>query len=410
MKGGRSLGLAALIVNYNTGAFAVGCARSLIEEWEGAGRPREKLQLVVVDNASPQDQSEALAELESMGAIVIRHDQNSGYATGMNLAYARTTGAPDDLVAVLNPDIYFLPGSVETMIEYMLDHPRCGALDPRACMDPLGTFNLPRNLLPTVAEYVRVGLAQLHPAFARAYSRRRLRFAYEWWSATEPLEADMLSGCCLFMHRRIVDEMPSLMDERYPLYYEDTDLFRTLQQMGYSVVHHGGARIIHHWSRSAGAGGEAMDEPTRRHDIGKREYFRKFTGTWGSLVVRAMDWVIKRWPKDRLAPPIHDFEPLGYLHDPVEIRFPRECDYLVEFGVAQTYIIAAGVLGHGDHWRCPDEAWDWLPKMRFYLRAIDRRDNSVMGAWVVDKATNGRSTAMDAAELASYGERLWLAG
>jgi len=410
VSGERPLGLAALIVNYNTGAFAVGCARSLIEEWEGAGRPRERLQIVVVDNASPRDQTEALDELEALGATVVRHEENAGYAIGMNMAYALTTGEPTDLVAVLNPDIYFLPGSVETMIEYMLAHPECGALDPRTCMDPLGVFNLPRNLLPTVSEYVRVAFAHLDPVFAHAYSRRRLRLAYPRWTATEPILTDMLSGCCLFMHRRIVDEMPSLMDERYPLYYEDTDLFRTLRGMGYTVVHHGGAWILHHWSRSAGAGGEPMDEPTRRHDIGKKRYFEKFSGPLGRMVVGVMDWIVARWPKPWLGRALHDFQSLGDLHEPVEIPLPRACDYLVEFGVSQTYVICAGVLGHGDRWRCPEEAWDWLPPMRYYLRALDRRTNRILGAWTFQKATNGRSTAMDAAELASYGERLWLAG
>ena len=151
--------LSALIVNYNTGALAVGCVRSLQHEWRRAGRPPAALTIVVVDNASPQDQTEHLAELERLGVDVLRSSENAGYARGMNLAFARTRGGPDDVIAILNPDLHFLPGSVDTLLEYVLANRRCGAVDPRAFMDPGGTINLPRNLLPTLFDtppYVRV--------------------------------------------------------------------------------------------------------------------------------------------------------------------------------------------------------------------------------------------------------------
>ncbi len=399
--------LAALVVNYNTGVFAVGCVQSLLDEWRRMGRAREELSVVVVDNASPVDQEPWLQRLERMGALVVRHDENAGYAKGMNLAYARTTGRPGDMVAILNPDIYLLPGSVERLMGYLAEHRECGAIDPRACMDPLGVFHLPRNLLPTVAEHVRVSVAQLHPALTRLYSRRRVRYALPWWSAEGPILTDMLSGCCVFLRRSVADELPSLMDERYPLYYEDTDLFRTLAARGYTIVHHGGARILHHWSRSAGVGGQFADEPTRRYHISQKAYFEKFSGPFGRLVVRATNALLARWPRAKLARPMLPLEPLGHLHEPVELSFGRHVSYLVELGVASTFLLAGGILGEGERWRCPREAWDWLPEMRFYLRALDRTSGEVLGAWWFDKATPGRFEALSAEELAGLGERAW---
>ena len=401
------VGLAALVVNYNTGPFAVACVRSLLDEWQREGHRREKLQVVVVDNDSPTDQTAALDELEALGAKVIRHDENAGYAKGMNLAFAQTSGGPNDQVAILNPDIYFLPGSLATLMDYVRDNPECGAVDPRACMDPLGVFNLPRNLLPTVAEHVRVCVAQLHPFLTRLYTKRRMRFAVPWWSAKEPIQADMLSGCCVFMRRSVAEELPALMDERYPLYYEDTDLFRTLQARGYTTVHHGGARILHHWSRSAGVGGEFEDEPTRRYHISQKAYFEKFSGPLGRLVVRAANKLVHGWPKDKLARPIHHLEPLGGVAEPLVLELPRKCRFVIELGIAQTFLLAGGILGEGDRWVCPPEAWDWLPRMRFYLRAVDRDTGELLGGWWFDKASDGRTEAVQAAEIEALGDRLW---
>jgi len=91
---------------------------------------------------------------------------------------------------------------------------------------------------------------------------------------------------------------------------------------------------------------------------------------------------------------------MGDAYDPVWAK-------CVELGVAPTFILAGGILGEGDRWTCPSEAWDWLPQMRFYLRALDRDSGELLGAWWFDKASPGRYTAMDAKEIAELGERVW---
>src|SRR6185436_8216784 len=67
----HDVGLAALIVNYNTGSYAECCVESLLVEWARDGRAREKLQIVLVDNASPEPQQQYLARIEALGVKVI---------------------------------------------------------------------------------------------------------------------------------------------------------------------------------------------------------------------------------------------------------------------------------------------------------------------------------------------------
>jgi len=402
----HDVGLAALIVNFNTGSYAVACVRSLVREWEREGRERAKLQIVCVENQSPMDQDAYLAELETLGVDVVRAQENLGYARGMNLAFERTKGGPGDAVAVLNPDLHFLPGSVETLIDYVFDHPECGCVDPATCIDALGVFNLPRNLLPTPLEHWRVTLAQMHPFFARRYSAYRLRRALEWWGSTEPAEADMLSGCCLFLRREVIERMGRVMDPRYPLYFEDTDLFRTLRQMGLTVIHHNGARILHHWSRSALVGGEFGHEPQRRHDISRDLYYEKFYGPVGRFAVHAINWVARRWPKEKLGRPIADLPDLGQFERPVEIPLPRSCRYLIEISVNPTFIVCGGIFGEGDRWVCPADAWEWLFKLDYFARAVDLDTLQPLGHWRFTKVPHERQHAMTAEEIDSYGERL----
>ncbi|MDF1800248.1 MAG: glycosyltransferase [Planctomycetota bacterium] len=397
----RGQRLTALIVNYNSGSYTWACAVSLELEWQALGRDRADLELIVVDNASPSDQSEQLAHLEERGVKVVRSRENLGYAGGMNLGLASSAedARPDDLVAILNPDLYFLPGSLGVLVDYISTHPDVGAVDPRAFIDPACGLNLPRNLLPTLVDHTWMALAQMSPAVCRAYSRRRLKKALPWWRAEEPLEAEMLSGCCLFLRRGVVDELPHLMDPRYPLYYEDTDLFRELVARGYKLVHHGGARVLHHWSRSTGlVGGAAETEAGRRYAVAQEAYYRKFYGGLGAAWVRLVNKAVERWPRKLYNRPMHALVELGSFVEPIHVDLPRDSRFLVEMGMAPNWLLSAGIFGTGTAWTCPPETWAWFFQARYFMRILDVDSGELLGAWTFEKSVPGRDNPMDPAE------------
>ncbi len=400
-------GFAALVVNYNSGDFAVSCVRSLLAEWERENRERDALQIVVVDNASPNDQTEALERIEALGAKVVRSADNGGYAAGMNLAYAETSGAPGDVVGILNPDIFFLPGSIGALLDYLSEHPECGAVDPRASMDPLGEINLPRNMLPTLGEHLGAVLAHMSPARCRSYSRRRFRSTLPYWNVTGPTETDMLSGCCVLLRREVADELPSPMDDRFPLYYEDTDLFRGLTKRGYRLIHHGGARILHHWSRSAGVGQQFSGEPMRRYRISQRRYFEKYYGTLGRLFVNGLNRIERWWPEERSYRAMHDMDHLGHHEGPVTVPLPRACRFVLELAMAPTFIVAGGIFGEGDSWTFPEETWPWLFQAEYFVRGFDLDTGEFLGAWQFGKSSEGREEPFRVEELAQYGDRIF---
>jgi GT2 family glycosyltransferase len=398
--------LAALIVNYNTGSYAECCVRSLLKEWTRAGRAREKLEVVLVDNASPEPQEPYLSRIETLGVKVIRSSENLGYARGMNRAYAETRGGPRDVVAVLNADLHFLPGTVEVLIDYVLEHPEVGVVDPATSVDPLGVINLPPNLLPTPLEHLRITLAILHPFFARRYARFRLAKCLQWWTSQEPVASDMLSGCCLFLRRGVVEELGYVMDPRYPLYFEDTDLFRTLEQRGYQVVHHTRARILHHWSRSAKVSGPGNDEPMQRFEISRELYYRKFYGPFGRALYALTNALAKRWPKEKLGRALHPMTPLGVQHAPPVFELPRACRFLIEMSVHPAFVVSSGTFGEGKRWACPPEAWEWFFPADYYARVLDLDTREVIAAFQFHKPDPSRAEALSIDEVDALGERL----
>ena len=389
--------LAALVVNYNTGGFALRCIESLMRVWTGAGRSLDRLEMVVVDNASPEDQEPWLEVIEERGARVVRNDENLGYAGAINQAYALTSGGPDDIVAILNADVIFLPGSVETMMDYLVRNPRVGVVDPHMSIDMGGHLNMPRNMLPTVGNQLRTALARISRRSCRAYSDRRIRLTLPWWTTSGPLDSDMLSGACLLMRREVVDELGAPLNDDYPLYYEDTDLFMTLRRKGYRVVHHGGARILHHWSRSAKPGGAFGGELLAKNETSKRIYFKKFHGLLGWWTVACIDRLLKLLPFR--AGPMHDIVDLGSFPEPIEIPLPRDCRFLLELSDEPAWLLTVGIVGRGRSWTCPAESWQWVFDMTYYVRALDLDTLEVLGAWRFTKESPGRQMPLDGPEM-----------
>jgi len=382
--------LSAFVVNYNSGAFALACVRSLIDEWSACGWARRDLEVIVVDNASPEDQAAWLASIEALGARVLRSNSNTGYSGGIEIAYAVSEGGRDDFIALLNPDIVFLEGSVRELIGYLQEHPECGAVAPRTFVDEDRELHLPVVPLPTAEDDLRAGLAQLTPALGRSYASRRSAACHAAWSAEAPGSTDMLSGCCVFLSRRVALEQSIVLDGRYPLYFEDADLCRRLTASGLELVLHPGAEVLHHWSRSAGAGEAFAGEPMRRHAVSKSLYRAEHFGPFGRALCSALDRALGTRSNSLRGRALHDLEPLGDHESPIRLVLPDGGSLWLELAMTPTWPLAAGMRASAGDWTFPHAAWEWLFEGRYFLRAVDER-GAVQGAWTFCKTTAART-------------------
>lgn len=397
--------LSALLVNYNTGNFAQRCVESLIAMWALEGRDPEQLEVVVVDNASPTEQEQWLVHLERLGATVVRSSENLGYAGGMNLAFERTSGGPDDLVAILNPDLFFLKGALGTMIGYLLENRHVGIVDPKVSIDPGRELFLPRNPLPTLVEQVWVTLAHKNTPWAWRYSKRRLRHDVPFHESLEPTRTNMLSGCCMFMRREVITKLGGRpMDDSFPLYYEDTDLCRKVEKLGYHLVHMGNAPVLHYWSRSAGIGSQFEGEPARRYRISQELYFRRYYGGAGARLAKWLSGRATAWAAlDNVN--MHEFEHLGAVEEaPVLELSGPDGPFIIESNFSPSFSLSAGTLGEGSRFQYTPGAWEWMFPATIFVRALDRRTLDVRGAWTFDRIGTVRENGVTVQEL--YGDEV----
>jgi len=372
--------LSVLIVNYNTWRECAAAIASLRQHAplraDGSPMPFE---CIVVDNLSPRRSDEEIAAVQhelqllaeqqrdpAAGRLVL-HSENGGYSKGMNLAFRQSRGR---WILVSNPDVIFTAGLVDKLLRHLETDPKAGCVVPKGFWDPAFEGRLPPNTLPTLWDVAMTTLGEWSRRLSVWYARRLTRQWLRVWTAEQPLALPMMSGC-LFLIERGFFERVGLFDERYPLYYEDTDLSLVIQKTGRKVVQVPGAHFVHLVNRSGMSDPNVM---TERHDISRALYYRKWYGRLGPWVLAWSRWMLKdprlsRWKKP---PPHGHLTDLGESVERPVIVLPRACErFLLTMSMDSRGYLAGAVFGSGDRWTPSDAMWSNFPCMTFFYEAFD---------------------------------------
>ncbi|CAE6711709.1 glycosyltransferase family 2 protein [Paraburkholderia aspalathi] len=247
----RKNDLNVVIVNFRTPDMAINCVSSILAL--EVALPED---IVVVENASPDDSYLRLrAELPS-GVRLIRASMNRGFGAGVNLGMVAGTR---ECVLVLNPDTYFVDCSLEKALDTLEADPAIGlvGLD---LTNPDGSrqYSARRfySLLDIVGRRTSLGRSIL--------LRKRLtqHLMMDAWTPGVPFDAEWVMGTGFVVRRHIFEEL-SGMDEAYFLYMEDVDLCARIWHAGYRVVCVPGARLVHEHQRQSA--GKLIDRASRSH-------------------------------------------------------------------------------------------------------------------------------------------------
>ncbi len=244
----------AVVVTYRSASQLPSLLPGLVEQVDD---------VVVVDNASDDD-TVRIARQHAPQAQVIRLDENHGFAAGVNAGMARAAG---EFVLVCNPDVVLQPGAVESLVAA---HQR----QPRSILGPVvltgqGQFQPTRSGLPGVWTFL--GEEVLIPERARPGSWPA-RLWPRWQRYDQPVSGPLLTGACLLIPRAVWEEVGP-MDERYFLYWEETDWQLRAHAHGIPTMLVPDARVIHERAGSSG-----IHDPWRARQFGRSA--RRFVDTW----------------------------------------------------------------------------------------------------------------------------------
>ena len=211
-----------LVVSWNTRELTMRCLDTLPASVDDG----TTFETIVVDNASRDGTTDALESRDDI--TLIRNDDNRGFAEGVNQAYAASS-AP--FVLLLNSDVEFAPGALSVLVRFLRDHADAAGVGP-LYFNPDGTPQAFHYRFPTLPAMLASasGPLRLLPPLAR--SVRRYGMLDDDFSQPRPVPQP--SASCLLLRREHLPPV-HLLDERYPVYFNDVALARALADGGHEL-------------------------------------------------------------------------------------------------------------------------------------------------------------------------------
>lgn len=224
-----------VVLNWRQAEETVACLDSLKQQ------THPKVELLVVDNHSG-DGSMTRIRAAHPNVALLENDRNAGFAGGMNLGIRWALEHNADWVFVVNNDTAFSPD----VIEQLLAHVKSGvallapiiyyAAAPRTVWSRGGTFN-------RLLEVDDVG-----------------RGVKDEGRLPKTIPVEFVPGCAMLLSRYALETV-GLFDERFFMYYEDSDLCFRIRQAGLRVVTVTAAQMWHKVAISSGG----ADSPSERY-------------------------------------------------------------------------------------------------------------------------------------------------
>ncbi|MDR3246584.1 MAG: glycosyltransferase [Prevotellaceae bacterium] len=183
--------------------------------------------IYVIDN-SPVDELKIISEYSDK-IIYIFNNVNLGYGKAHNIAIRKSIEKQAKYHIVINPDIYFNEGVIETLSEFMDSNIDVGLVMPKV-LYANGEIQYLCKLLPTPIDLI----GRRFIPFKKYINDRDVRYELRFTDYQTIMEVPSLSGCFMFIRTDILSKTGGF-DERYFMYAEDLDLCRKINKIAKNI-------------------------------------------------------------------------------------------------------------------------------------------------------------------------------
>jgi GT2 family glycosyltransferase len=215
---------------------------------------RGRVDIVVSDDASGPEHLQRLGEIK--GITVIAGEENRGFAANVNRGLRAADPAHD--VVILNSDME-AQGDWLACLQYSSREP-----------DPVGIVGA-KLLYPDGR--IQFGGTIRNRDAPEWFDHRYRGQAAGWGPANITGVSLAVTGACMYVRRECIERI-GLMDEDFPMAYEDVDWCLRCWQAGMRVVYQPHATLVHFESATRGTEPGARERASQRH----------FWAKWGEFL------------------------------------------------------------------------------------------------------------------------------
>jgi len=329
-----------LVVNYRSAELA----REAIRTARAASS--EPLQVVVVDNSVDPDEANALRDVAD--ALIVS-EANVGYAAAINRGRRACDG---ELLIITNPDVLFSESAIDRLAQTNAD-----VAGPALFWDDAHEWLLPPADAHDTADLLDHAIATRSRARQRRRDLRRTRERIAFLSLTKPTPVRSISGAVMAIRAATFDRVRGF-DERFRLYFEETDFLRRVNG---DIVYVPNARCRHLYNQSAGRSPEAAALYAQSELL----FLRKWSGSLMTRLIKG----IERPPR---------IDELPFVDGPIAVDIDDAIIEASPHPQFETAALRAANRGFIDLPKDVLAAWRGGP---LYLRVVDRRSGAVLAAY-----------------------------
>ncbi len=223
--------LSIILVNTNNGAVIRPCLDSIFRFTQGL-----EYEVIVVDNGSTDGSLEMLKGEYASRIRLVENGANRGFCKANNRGMEKAEGRA---VILLNSDTELRDNALKTLYDFLFSGEQMGACGGvlvypgGAPQFSYGFYpSLPRMLWITLSGLLRVKAGRKEQAVVPGDER-------------VPFRVEYICGADLMMKKSVLDKV-GLLDERFFIYFEETDLCRRITQAGYGIWLRPDVKIVHH--------------------------------------------------------------------------------------------------------------------------------------------------------------------
>lgn len=235
-----------ILVNYNTKQLTIDCLQSIYEKTSGIC-----FEIFVVDNASQDGSIDAIKEFFPQVKLII-NPKNIGFGRANNVGIKQANGK---YVFLLNTDTMLINNAIKVLFDLMEENPEAGACggnlfdEDRKPVHSFGFLKTPKDNLLRL-----LGVRYLCKMKKNDTNRGKFQ------------QVGQIIGADLMIRKSVLDEV-DIFDERFFLYFEESELQFRIQKAGYKIFYTPDAFIFHFEG-----GSSKKNKKFRRQIITQSEY------------------------------------------------------------------------------------------------------------------------------------------
>jgi hypothetical protein len=263
--------LSIIIVSWNCKEYLQKCLRSIVSY-----PPICAYEIVVVDNASSDGTIESVRLLFPEVKIIV-NDKNQGFAAANNIALKQ---CQNRYFLLLNPDTIVFHGALQALVEYADRHSNAWGVGPaivNADGSPQRTgIRFPNNWNILVETLF---LDKIFPQSRIFGSHREL-----YIDPSLARKVDYVQGSCLLIKHEAI-QIIGMLDEKYFMYFEETDWCYRVHQMG-GEVHYISESTIKHYGGSESAHYDSWKVLQYHRSL--LRYYKKHYSIFSRILIRCI--------------------------------------------------------------------------------------------------------------------------